>query len=118
MELLGSSETGGPMTAALKGPGMRQGSVGKGYPHFETAILNPDKDGVGEIITRGRNVFMGYVWDEDKTNDTIDKEGWVHSGDLGRIDQDGFFYMAGRMKEVLITGRIKLKFGYLFKLIF
>ena len=106
MELLGSSETGGPMTAALKGPGMRQGSVGKGYPHFETAILNPDKDGVGEIITRGRNVFMGYVWDEDKTNDTIDKEGWVHSGDLGRIDQDGFFYMAGRMKEVLITGMI------------
>jgi len=103
MELLGSSETGGPMTAGLKGPGMRQGSVGKGYPHFETSILNPDKDGVGEIITRGRNVFMGYVWDEEKTKEVIDEEGWVHSGDLGRMDQDGFWYVAGRMKEVLIT---------------
>ena len=104
MELLGSSETGGPMTAALKGPGMRQGSVGKGYPHFETAIMNPDKDGVGEIVTRGRNVFMGYLWDDDKTKEVVDDQGWVHSGDLGRKDEDGFFYMSGRMKEVLITG--------------
>ena len=47
---------------------------------------------------------MGYVWDEEKTKEVIDEEGWVHSGDLGRIDEDGFYYVAGRMKEVLITG--------------
>jgi len=104
MELLGSSETGGPQTACLKGPGMRQGSVGKSYPHFETTILNPDQNGVGEICTRGRNVFLGYLWDEEKTKEVIDSEGWVHSGDLGRQDEDGFFYVCGRMKEILITG--------------
>jgi len=103
MELLGSSETGGPQTACLKGAGMRPGSVGKAYPHFETAINNPDEEGVGEIVTRGRNVFMGYLWDEEKTKEVVDEEGWVHSGDLGRVDQDGFFFVNGRMKEVLIT---------------
>ena len=84
---------------------MRPGSVGKAYPHFETAINNPDDEGVGEIITRGRNVFMGYLWDEEKTKEVVDDEGWVHSGDLGRVDQDGFFFVNGRMKEVLITGK-------------
>jgi len=104
MELLGSSETGGPQTACLKGPGMRPGSVGRGYPHFEIKILDPDENGIGEIVTRGRNVFMGYLWDEKKTKEVVDEEGWVHSGDLGRVDDDGFFYVAGRMKEILITG--------------
>ena len=85
---------------------MRPGSVGKAYPHFETAINNPDEDGVGEIVTRGRNVFMGYLWDEEKTREVVDDEGWVHSGDLGRLDQDGFFFVNGRMKEVLITGEL------------
>ena len=103
MELLGSSETGGPMTAALKGTGTKPGSVGRGYPHFETAILNPNEDGVGEIITRGRNVFMGYIWDEEKTREVVDDDGFVHSGDLGRKDSDGFFYINGRIKEVIIT---------------
>ena len=86
---------------------MRPGSVGKAYPHFETAINNPDEEGVGEIVTRGRNVFMGYLWDEEKTKEVVDEEGWVHSGDLGRVDQDGFFFVNGRMKEVLITGKLK-----------
>jgi len=104
MELLGSSETGGPQTACLKGPGMRPGSVGRAYPQFETVILNPDSRGIGEIATRGRNVFMGYLWDEEKTKEVIDSEGWVHSGDLGWMDQDGFFYVCGRMKEIIITG--------------
>ncbi|XP_023339812.1 long-chain-fatty-acid--CoA ligase ACSBG2 isoform X2 [Eurytemora carolleeae] len=104
LELLGSSETGGPQTACLPGAGMRVGSVGRSYPHFETVILKPDKDGIGEICTRGRNVCMGYLWDEEKTKELIDEDGWVHSGDLGRIDEDGFIYVCGRMKELIITG--------------
>jgi len=103
MELLGSSETGGPQTACLKGPGMRPGSVGRAYPHFETKILDPDENGIGEIVTRGRNVFMGYLWDENKTKEVVDAEGWIHSGDLGKMDEDGFFYVCGRMKEIIIT---------------
>ena len=48
---------------------------------------------------------MGYLWDEEKTRQLIDDEGWVHSGDLGRIDEDGFLFLNGRMKEIIITGR-------------
>jgi len=104
LELLGSSETGGPQTACIPGEGMRQGSVGKCYPHFETKILNPDENGVGEIATRGRNVCMGYLWDEQKTSELVDEEGWVHSGDLGWEDKDGFIYITSRIKEIIITG--------------
>jgi long-chain-fatty-acid--CoA ligase ACSBG len=104
MELLGSSEAGGPQTASTVGTGTRFGSVGKSYPHFETKILNPDQNGVGEIVTRGRNVCLGYLWEEAKTNEVIDEDGWMHSGDLGKMDEDGFLYVCGRMKEILITG--------------
>ena len=57
-----------------------------------------DTVGSGEILTRGRNVCMGYLWDAEKTDRLIDSEGWVHSGDLGRIDQDGFIFVTGRIK--------------------
>jgi len=103
MELLGSSETCGPQTVCLPGTGNRIGSVGKCFPQFETRILNPNEEGVGEIITKGRQICLGYLWDKEKTDELIDADGWVHSGDLGRVDKDGFFYVTGRMKEILIT---------------
>ena len=102
-ELLGSSETCGPQTACLPGIGTRIGSVGKCFPQFDTRILNPEQDGVGEIITKGRQICLGYLWDKEKTDELIDSDGWVHSGDLGRVDTDGFFYVSGRMKEIIIT---------------
>jgi len=104
LELFGSSETCGPQTASLPGDKMRCGSVGLNYPHFETAVMHPDQKGVGEVVTRGRHVCLGYIWEEDKTNDLIDDQGWVHSGDLGYYDADGFLYITGRMKEILVTG--------------
>ena len=54
-------------------------------------IEKPDENGEGEICFRGRHVFMGYLNDEEKTKETIDEEGWLHSGDIGRVDQDGEF---------------------------
>jgi len=102
-ELLGSSETSGPQTASLPGTGMRAGSVGRCFPHFQTEILNPDSQGIGEIITRGRQICLGYLWNEEGTRELIDDEGWVHSGDLGRIDEDGFLYVCGRIKELIVT---------------
>ena len=62
--------------------------------------------GEGEILTRGRNTCMGYLWDEANTARLIDEEGWVHSGDLGRKDDDGFFFVTGRIK---VSKRKKIK---------
>ena len=66
-------------------------------------LLNPDSDGIGEICTKSRNVFMGYHNDEIRTKEAIDEDGWYKSGDLGRMDQDGFLWISGRIKELLIT---------------
>jgi len=104
-ELLGSSETSGPQTASTSGPGTKLGSVGKCYDSWEVEVQNPDPDrGLGEIVTRGRNACMGYLWDEAKTAELIDPQGWVHSGDLGKFDEDGFLYIGGRQKEIIVTG--------------
>jgi len=101
-ELLGSSETTGPQTASTPGTGTRLGSVGKVYPSWEIELFEPDETGLGEIVTRGRNACMGYLWDEEKTSGLIDKDGWVHSGDLGRFDGD-FLIVGGRQKEIIVT---------------
>merc|ERR1711971_1046287 len=102
-ELLGSSETSGPQTASTPGPGIRLGSVGKPYPAWDVHVLNPDETGLGEIATRGRNACMGYLWEEGKTAELHDAEGYVLSGDLGRFDSDGFLYLTGRQKEIIVT---------------
>eukprot|EP00088_Acartia_fossae_P049686 TRINITY_DN5492_c0_g1_i1.p1 TRINITY_DN5492_c0_g1~~TRINITY_DN5492_c0_g1_i1.p1 ORF type:complete len:720 (-),score=161.38 TRINITY_DN5492_c0_g1_i1:926-3085(-) len=101
-ELLGSSETSGPQTASYPGH-MRVAMVGKCYPSWEIKIDKPDEHGIGEICTRGRNCCIGYLWDEQKTTELIDSEGWVHSGDLGTFDSDGFLKVGGRSKEIIVT---------------
>ena len=78
--------------------------MGQSYDSFESTVANPDENGKGEIVTRGRHVCLGYIWDEEKTRELIDSEGWVHSGDLGYFDKDGFLYISGRTKELIVTG--------------
>ena len=63
-----------------------------------TLIHKPDEDGNGEICFSGRHVFMGYLNMEEKTKEAIDEDGWLHSGDLGKCDKDGFLYITGRIK--------------------
>lgn len=63
-----------------------------------TLIHKPDADGIGEICFAGRHIFMGYLNMEEKTKEAIDKDGWLHSGDLGKCDKDGFIYITGRIK--------------------
>jgi long-chain acyl-CoA synthetase len=76
--------------------------VGKPIPGVDLRIDNPDERGVGEVVARGPNVMVGYT-DGDATRDVIDAEGWLHTGDLGRVDKKGRLEIVGRIKDVVIS---------------
>jgi long-chain acyl-CoA synthetase len=76
---------------------IRFGSGGRAFPGAEVKIA-----GDGEILVKGRNVFLGYYKDPAATAETL-IEGWLHSGDLGEIDDDGFVGVTGRKKDIIIT---------------
>lgn len=78
-------------------------SVGFALQGIDLKINNPDEKGEGEIVFRGRNIMMGYLKNEAATKETIDGQGYLHSGDLGKIDKDGFLFITGRIKELIIT---------------
>uniref|UniRef100_A0A673JL53 Long-chain-fatty-acid--CoA ligase ACSBG2 n=1 Tax=Sinocyclocheilus rhinocerous TaxID=307959 RepID=A0A673JL53_9TELE len=101
-ELYGMSESSGPQTISLP-DAFRLTSCGKVIPGCKTKIFNPDVDGNGEICFWGRHVFMGYLNMPDKTEEALDSDGWLHSGDLGKHDQDNFLFITGRIKELIIT---------------
>ncbi|CAG0886457.1 unnamed protein product [Cyprideis torosa] len=98
----GMSECTGP-TSLETYDRMRVSSVGTTVGGFHNRIFNPDKTGEGEVCMKGRHVFMGYLGQEEKTKEAIDSNGWLHSGDLGRKDEDGFIFITGRIKELIIT---------------
>lgn len=77
-------------------------AVGLPIHGVEIKIDEPDNSGVGEIIARGDNVMLGYYNDEEATADVI-KDGWFHTGDLGKFDDEGFLYITGRCKNVIVT---------------
>ncbi|XP_026194448.1 long-chain-fatty-acid--CoA ligase ACSBG2 [Cyclospora cayetanensis] len=102
--LYGLSESTGPQTFIAPAPGwFKLGSIGHSMPGTDTLILNPNSDGEGEICFRGRNIFMGYLSDDKATMEAVDPQGFLHSGDLGRVDEEGFLFITGRVKELLIT---------------
>ncbi|CAI9577656.1 unnamed protein product [Staurois parvus] len=101
-ELYGMSESSGPHTISLP-DAFRIMSCGKVISGCRTQIYQPDSDGSGEILFWGRHVFMGYLNMEDKTKESLDEEGWLHSGDLGKHDDKGFLFITGRIKELIIT---------------
>ena len=80
----------------------KPGSVGQSYWGVTNTILNPDHEGHGEVATKARNVFMGYHKEENKTKEVFE-DNWYKSGDLGQYDQDGFLWLTGRLKELIIT---------------
>ncbi len=97
----GLTETSGAATATPENDN-RVGSVGKPMKGGEIKILDPDKDGVGEVLIRGTMVFKGYFNNPEATKDSFTDDGWFRSGDLGKIDSDGFLYIVGRIKDVVV----------------
>ena len=78
--------------------GGRPGSIGLPGPGVEMRISEQ-----GEILVRGAVVFKGYLNQPEKTAETIDADGWLHTGDVGRVDADGYFFITDRMKDIIIT---------------
>ena len=81
----------------------RVASCGKAVINMEVRIDSPDPENVpGEILCRGKNVMLGYYKNEALTRETIDADGWMHTGDLGVMDKDGRLYIRGRSKNMLL----------------
>jgi long-chain acyl-CoA synthetase len=95
-EIYGMSENSGPMCWAPYR--VKAGSVGPAVPGLEVALAED-----GEIVCRGGLVFQGYLNDPEKTAEALDADGWLHSGDIGEIDDDGYFKIVDRKKELIIT---------------
>ena len=106
LELYGMSECTGPTTIShLRGRGFVLGSAGMPLAGTELRIDHVegrDKPEEGEICFRGRHIMAGYLYDEKKTKEAIDDDGWLHSGDIGRVDDNGMLFITGRIKELLI----------------
>ena len=96
-EIYGMSETTGPMTWEAHPDRIKPGTVGPAIPGCEVRIAED-----GEVICRGDNVFQGYFKAPEKTADTL-IDGWLHSGDVGVMDDDGFVKIVDRKKELIIT---------------
>ena len=88
----------------------RVSTVGRVLPHVESKIVDPDTGELvprgegGEYCTRGYHVMLGYWNDPEKTADAIDADGWMHSGDLATMDDDGYVNIVGRIKDMIIRG--------------
>ena len=96
-----------PVIAAETPKERRIGAIGKKFPSVEVKIENPDEEGVGELLAKGPSIMIGYYENEEATKSALDKEGWLHTGDLARIDKDGYIYIAGRKKSVIVLNNGK-----------
>ena len=96
VEVWGQTESCGAITAIPEGKA-KPGSIGPQMRHAEVK-LSPE----GELLARGDSVFMGYLNQPEKTAETL-KDGWLHTGDVGKVDEEGFFTITDRMKDIIIT---------------
>lgn len=100
----GLTETS-PVISANSLSANKMGSVGQALKGVEIRIdKKASGDSEGEILTRGPHVMAGYYKREDLTKETIDAEGWLHTGDIGHLDEDGFLFITGRIKNMIVLG--------------
>ncbi|KAK8790986.1 hypothetical protein WA158_005617 [Blastocystis sp. Blastoise] len=98
LDLLGQSEGTAPVAMNNSIGDWKIGACGKAVPGCQMRIGDND-----EIQYRGRLTMMGYLKNPEETLKTLDPEGWIHTGDMGKTDEDGFFYVTGRIKELIVT---------------
>ncbi len=98
----GLAETASTTTGNLPGRD-RLGSEGRAFQGAEVRIDQPNDEGIGEVQLRGPNVFEGYL-DPDATKASFTDDGWYRTGDTGRLDEEGFLYVTGRIKEAIVLG--------------
>lgn len=102
MQGYGLTETS-PVIATTTPMNNRPGSVGLKLVNVEVKIDDPDRFGNGEICARGPSIMQGYYKQPELNKEVIDEEGWLHTGDIGRIDGDGFIFITGRIKNIIVT---------------
>ena len=96
----GLTETS-PVLTAETDRTIRYGSIGHPIPDVEIKIENKNEEGIGEIVAKGPNVMLGYYENEEETNKVL-KDGWFYTGDLAYQDKDGYIYISGRKKNVIV----------------
>jgi fatty-acyl-CoA synthase len=87
----------------------RTATIGRVHPHVEIKVVDPSGNTVergqpGELCTRGYSVMLGYWDDQEKTDEAIDSDGWMHTGDLAEMREDGYCNIVGRIKDMVIRG--------------
>ncbi|NUP07405.1 MAG: AMP-binding protein [Polyangiaceae bacterium] len=98
----GLTEAAPVLTVAKASMKASIGNVGLPVPGVQIKIATPDAEGVGEVLAKGPNVMKGYEGNPDATAQVIDQEGWLHTGDLGKLDKRGRLTIVGRSKEVIV----------------
>ena len=97
----GLTETS-PVIAAEIPSQRRLGSIGKKFPSVEVKLTDVNENGIGELIVKADSVMLGYYNNDEANSEAFDEEGWFHTGDLAKIDKDGYIYITGRKKFVIV----------------
>ncbi len=110
LEVWGMTEIAGIGSTNIAGGLRKPGSAGVALPHCEFRVADPEDASrtlacgeTGELMFRGPLVMLGYWGNEQKTRETIEPDGWMHTGDLGSMDEDGCIYIVDRLKDLIIT---------------
>jgi long-chain acyl-CoA synthetase len=111
MEVWGMTELAGVASSTVAGGLKTPGSAGIAFPYCEFRVVDPEdasrvlpRGETGELMFRGPLVMQGYWGAEKKTKETIAPDGWMHTGDLGKMDENGSIYIVDRLKDLIITG--------------
>ena len=90
-----------PVIAAEDDKYQKLGSIGKAFPSLEVKIDEPDEEGIGELLAKGPSIMLGYYNNAEATKETLE-DGWLHTGDLAKIDEEGYIFISGRKKFVIV----------------